>query len=101
MKAILLFFLITTSLAQNCYFINQNVATNDVPCNVTGGISTCCNKNDICLSNGLCYLQGSDGPSFARGSCTDKNWRGICNAAKPCGMFMHIPYGPVSELIYS
>lgn len=72
MKAIVLFFSITTSLAQTCYFANQNVAINHAPCNVTGSISTCCNKNDTCLSNGLCYLRGSGGLLFAPGSCTDK-----------------------------
>lgn len=76
--------LISTVSAQTCYFVNGDVATDDVPCNTTATTSICCSKYDICLSNGLCYLQGSNGPSFSRGSCTNKNWPGACADAKPC-----------------
>ena len=72
----------------SCYFINKDRAVDDVPCNTTTtGASVCCGKNDICLSNGLCYLQGSNGPGLSRGSCTDQNWSGACATSKPCGMF--------------
>ncbi|ODM23380.1 hypothetical protein SI65_00969 [Aspergillus cristatus] len=83
-RLLLITLLISTVSAQTCYFVNGNVANEDVPCNTTAPISTCCNKNDICLSNGLCYLQGSNGPSFSRGSCTNKDWLGVCANAKPC-----------------
>ncbi|OJJ78530.1 uncharacterized protein ASPGLDRAFT_30591 [Aspergillus glaucus CBS 516.65] len=76
--------LISTVSAQTCYFVNGDVATDDVPCNTTASTSICCSKSDICLSNGLCYLQGSNGPSFSRGSCTNKKWSGVCANAKPC-----------------
>ncbi|KAL5362706.1 hypothetical protein BJX96DRAFT_154437 [Aspergillus floccosus] len=67
-----------------CYFVNGQIADQDVPCNLSAEISTCCNKNDICLSNGLCYLQYSSSPSLSRGSCTDQDWSGDCAKAKPC-----------------
>ncbi|KAE8138520.1 hypothetical protein BDV38DRAFT_292124 [Aspergillus pseudotamarii] len=81
--------LITTSVAvrsdATCYFVNGNIATADVPCNTSAEITTCCNKNDICLSNGLCYLQSQGNhPVMSRGSCTDQNWGGACKAAEPC-----------------
>ncbi|KOC18449.1 hypothetical protein AFLA70_185g002001 [Aspergillus flavus AF70] len=81
--------LVTTSVAVNsdatCYFVNGNIATADVPCNTSAEITTCCNKNDICLSNGLCYLQSQGNhPVMSRGSCTDQNWGGACSSAEPC-----------------
>ncbi|KAB8256184.1 hypothetical protein BDV32DRAFT_129399 [Aspergillus pseudonomiae] len=81
--------LITASVAVDsdatCYFVNGNIATADVPCNTSAEITTCCNKNDICLSNGLCYLQSSGNhPVMSRGSCTDQNWGGACKSAEPC-----------------
>lgn len=91
-RLLFLLFLISASSAQTCHFLNKAIATDDVPCNTTADISICCNKNDICLSNGLCYIQGSNGPSFSRGSCTDENWNGVCASAQPCGMSMHIRY---------
>ena len=76
-----------------CYFINKNRAVDDVPCNTTStGPSVCCGKNDICLSNGLCYIQGSDGPALSRGSCTDENWSGDCATSKPCSMSSYYYY---------
>ncbi|KAB8274959.1 hypothetical protein BDV30DRAFT_225574 [Aspergillus minisclerotigenes] len=81
--------LVTTSVAvksdATCYFVNGNIATADVPCNTSAEITTCCNKNDICLSNGLCYLQSQGNhPVMSRGSCTDQNWGGACSSAEPC-----------------
>ncbi|KAE8422239.1 hypothetical protein BDV36DRAFT_311357 [Aspergillus pseudocaelatus] len=81
--------LVTTSVAvksdATCYFVNGNIATADVPCNTSAEITTCCNKNDICLSNGLCYLQSQGNhPVMSRGSCTDQNWGGACKGAEPC-----------------
>ncbi|KAE8374829.1 hypothetical protein BDV26DRAFT_269226 [Aspergillus bertholletiae] len=81
--------LATTALAvksdATCYFVNGNIASADVPCNTSAEITTCCNKNDICLSNGLCYLQSQGNhPVMSRGSCTDQNWGGACKSAEPC-----------------
>ncbi|KAE8376407.1 hypothetical protein BDV26DRAFT_305609 [Aspergillus bertholletiae] len=81
--------LVATSVAvksdATCYFVNGNIATADVPCNTSAEITTCCNKNDICLSNGLCYLQSQGNhPVMSRGSCTDQNWGGACKSAEPC-----------------
>ncbi|KNG80252.1 hypothetical protein ANOM_010974, partial [Aspergillus nomiae NRRL 13137] len=69
--------------AQNttCYFLDGSVATADVPC-TSDATTNCCNKADICMSNGLCYLQGSHGMVLSRGSCTDKSWGARCFA--PC-----------------
>lgn len=80
----LLFILPTHAQNRTCYFLDGSVATADVPC-TSDATTNCCNKNDICMSNGLCYLQGSHGMSLSRGSCTDKSWGARCFA--PCCMF--------------
>ncbi|KAB8279560.1 hypothetical protein BDV30DRAFT_3368 [Aspergillus minisclerotigenes] len=77
----LLFILPTHAQNRTCYFLDGSVATADVPC-TSDATTNCCNKNDICMSNGLCYLQGSHGMSLSRGSCTDKSWGARCFA--PC-----------------
>ncbi|KAE8401752.1 hypothetical protein BDV37DRAFT_169354 [Aspergillus pseudonomiae] len=84
---ILLLFSILPTHAQNatCYFLDGSVAASDVPC-TSDATTNCCNKNDICMSNGLCYLQGSHGMALSRGSCTDKSWGARCFA--PCCMFL-------------
>ncbi|KAL4890257.1 hypothetical protein BDV59DRAFT_195180 [Aspergillus ambiguus] len=79
---------VTTSAAVDrdatCYFLNGQIADQDVPCNISAETSICCNKNDICLSNGLCYLQHNSAPAFSRGSCTSQDWSGECANHKPC-----------------
>jgi hypothetical protein len=67
-----------------CYNLDRSEAPDDVPCQ-TSGTSNCCNKKDICLTNGLCYLQGSPPNALSRGSCTDMNWGPACYA--PCCTF--------------
>ncbi|GLA41712.1 hypothetical protein AnigIFM63309_009810 [Aspergillus niger] len=55
-----------------CYFPEGNVAEDYTPCS-DNGVSFCCNKDSICLSNGLCtsmhqpYVLG-------RGACTSQSW---------------------------
>ncbi|KAE8358472.1 hypothetical protein BDV27DRAFT_169398 [Aspergillus caelatus] len=75
--------ILPTTHAENktCYFLDGSVATADVPC-TSDATTNCCNKADICMSNGLCYLQGSHGMALSRGSCTDKSWGARCFA--PC-----------------
>ncbi|KAE8361236.1 hypothetical protein BDV27DRAFT_167132 [Aspergillus caelatus] len=76
----------TTSAADNrtCYMVDEKtVAVDDVPC-TTKETTHCCNKNDICMSNGLCWVQSTGDMVLSRGSCTDINWTGDCVAARPC-----------------
>ncbi|OJJ67030.1 hypothetical protein ASPBRDRAFT_200635 [Aspergillus brasiliensis CBS 101740] len=62
-----------------CYFPEGNVAEDYTPCS-DNGVSFCCNKDSICLSNGLCtsmhqpYVLG-------RGACTSQSWNdtSVCN----------------------
>ncbi|KAE8320753.1 hypothetical protein BDV39DRAFT_213031 [Aspergillus sergii] len=79
--SLLLFILPIHAQNRTCYFLDGSVATADVPC-TSDATTNCCNKNDICMSNGLCYLQGSHGMALSRGSCTDKSWGARCFA--PC-----------------
>ncbi|KAF7626508.1 hypothetical protein F9C07_1925775 [Aspergillus flavus] len=76
----------TASAADNrtCYMVDEKtVAIDDVPCS-TKETTHCCNKNDICMSNGLCWVQSTGDMVLSRGSCTDINWGGDCVAARPC-----------------
>lgn len=62
-----------TCTAQACYYPDQTLAVDDVPCG-SGLYSACCGKNAICLSNNLCM--GVKQPFvLSRASCTDKNWK--------------------------
>ncbi|KAE8410367.1 hypothetical protein BDV36DRAFT_307393 [Aspergillus pseudocaelatus] len=86
-----------TSAADNrtCYMVDEKtVAVDDVPC-TTKETTHCCNKNDICMSNGLCWVQSTGDMVLSRGSCTDKSWGGDCVAARPCGTPQH-PANPSS-----
>ncbi|PLB47468.1 hypothetical protein P170DRAFT_361055 [Aspergillus steynii IBT 23096] len=67
--------------AQPCYNLDGSQAKADVPCR-QGETSNCCNTNDVCMSNGLCYLQGKRGLGLSRGSCTDRSWGAKCYS--PC-----------------
>ncbi|KAH8425080.1 uncharacterized protein LDX57_002828 [Aspergillus melleus] len=66
---------------QPCYNLDGTQAKADVPC-PDGETSNCCNTNDVCMSNGLCYLQGKRGLGLSRGSCTDRSWGAKCYS--PC-----------------
>lgn len=76
-----LFLLANAADDRTCYYLDGSTANNHVPC-TTNSVTNCCGSNDICLSNGLCYLQGSQGLSLSRGTCSDKNWGFECY--KPC-----------------
>ncbi|PGH16877.1 hypothetical protein AJ79_01521 [Helicocarpus griseus UAMH5409] len=67
-----------------CYALDGTPYPFDVPC-TNDEVTICCNPGDICMSNGLCYLQGSHGMVLSRGSCTDRNWGPLCNA--PCSKY--------------
>ncbi|PGH06537.1 hypothetical protein GX51_02362 [Blastomyces parvus] len=67
-----------------CYALDGTEYPFDVPC-TNNEVTTCCNDKDICMSNGLCYLQGNHGFVLSRGSCTDKNWGPGCTA--PCSKY--------------
>ncbi|KAL4865778.1 hypothetical protein BDV12DRAFT_145870 [Aspergillus spectabilis] len=64
-----------------CYHLDGSEASDHVPCG-SGDVVNCCNSNDICMSNGLCYQQGDRGMVLSRGSCTDYGWGNRCYA--PC-----------------
>ncbi|KKZ64160.1 hypothetical protein EMCG_01508 [[Emmonsia] crescens] len=64
-----------------CYALDGTTYPNDVPC-TNDEVTICCNEKDICMSNGLCYLQSTHGSVLSRGSCTDRNWGPRCFA--PC-----------------
>ena len=62
-----------------CYYPNGDRTTLDFPCSDGSEESACCGNGHACLSNGLCMkteiVDSPDGYQFARGSCTDANWR--------------------------
>ncbi|KAF2271176.1 hypothetical protein CC78DRAFT_528091 [Lojkania enalia] len=69
--------LVSSSLAQTCYFPNGNVVPSDTACNPNALVSACCFDGQACLSNGLCVSDPHD-ETLARthrGTCTDKNWK--------------------------
>ncbi|KAL4896095.1 hypothetical protein BDV59DRAFT_128089 [Aspergillus ambiguus] len=69
---------------RTCYMVDETtVAVDDVPC-TTKETTHCCNKNDICMSNGLCWSQSTGDMVLSRGSCTDISWGDDCVAARPC-----------------
>lgn len=75
-----LFFYFDGSLAQQCYYPNQVVAPNDVPCQTNGLVSFCCSSGYVCLDNKICMLEASSpvnqdsSDQYWRGSCTDQTW---------------------------
>ncbi|KZF21500.1 hypothetical protein L228DRAFT_239473 [Xylona heveae TC161] len=79
-----LFILLICDLASvtgsaTCYYPSGDVAHRDMPCDPSARQSSCCGPLDICLGNGLCYDQSSDG-LISRGSCTDQTWNdGSCS----------------------
>ncbi|KAJ5115212.1 hypothetical protein NUU61_000971 [Penicillium alfredii] len=66
---------------QKCYMLDGTDASKHVPCS-TDEVTNCCHASSVCMSNGLCYLQGKMGSTLIRGSCTDRNWGPACYA--PC-----------------
>ncbi|KAJ5182521.1 hypothetical protein N7492_000137 [Penicillium capsulatum] len=67
---------------RKCYTTTSTEAPDDVPCTLDS-TTWCCNKNDLCLSNGLCFMQRDAGLTVARGSCTDRSWT-ACGEFKFC-----------------
>ncbi|KAJ5390791.1 uncharacterized protein N7496_001859 [Penicillium cataractarum] len=65
-----------------CYYLNGDVASDHVPCKSGDNVVNCCDSRAVCLSNGMCLMQGSMGLSLGRGSCNDPNWSPACYA--PC-----------------
>jgi hypothetical protein len=60
------------SADQSCYTPSGTVLTTQLPCQGTQ-FSTCCNRGDVCLANGLC--QDMDGDNLLyRGGCTIHPW---------------------------
>ncbi|KAL3457242.1 hypothetical protein BJX64DRAFT_269226 [Aspergillus heterothallicus] len=70
-----------TTISATCYHLDGSEAYDHVPCN-SGDVVNCCNADDICMSNGLCFQQGDRGLVLSRGSCTDHSWGAKCYA--PC-----------------
>lgn len=54
-----------------CYYPDGNV-TDDHPCDPSASTSSCCGGGWVCQPNGLCKDRHSE--SWARGTCTDKDW---------------------------
>ncbi|KKK21011.1 hypothetical protein ARAM_005091 [Aspergillus rambellii] len=87
----------TTNSSTTCYNLDGSQATGDVPCG-SGTVVNCCNTNDICLSNGLCFLQGDRGMALSQGSCTDRNWSANCYA--PCSRYTRQSRIPIIHVDY-
>ncbi|KAI4163251.1 MAG: hypothetical protein LQ342_003187 [Letrouitia transgressa] len=52
-----------------CYFRAGQQIRNVTPCYPDAEYSMCCNREDICLTNGLCYIASAN--RLHRGACTD------------------------------
>jgi hypothetical protein len=65
-----------------CYYLNGDVASDHVPCKSGDNVVNCCDSRAVCLSNGMCLMQGDMGLSFGRGTCNDPSWSPLCYA--PC-----------------
>lgn len=73
----------TTEEDRQCWFFNDRLAPDDVPC--SGKYYThCCAKNEVCLSNGLCMNTGHQPYVLARRSCTDKAWQTGSSCTNKC-----------------
>ncbi|KAF2117239.1 hypothetical protein BDV96DRAFT_21947 [Lophiotrema nucula] len=95
-RCILSFLVIVSGVVDAAICYNPDRSTTDnVPCNIDAGNSTCCAKGASCLSNNLCLdptFRGQDGLSinnkYYRGACTDKTWNStacapICKTKLP------------------
>nr|CDP30130.1 Putative protein of unknown function [Podospora anserina S mat+] len=86
-----------------CYDTWGNRDTNQVPCYGPGSTpdtkttTHCCNKNDYCLSNGLCMSPQANNLMTQQG-CTDKDWNdSSCN--RLCQPEKRDPSPPLSQLL--
>ncbi|KUI70575.1 hypothetical protein VM1G_11698 [Cytospora mali] len=59
-----------------CYYPDGTIAE-DMPC-ASEGITHCCAKDSICMSNGYCLGTYPNAYILARGSCTDYGWQLPC-----------------------
>ncbi|KAK5739931.1 hypothetical protein LTR17_005027 [Elasticomyces elasticus] len=65
----------TSTLAQQCYYPDGiTINTIDTPCNASAEHSACCDPNNWCIGNGLCFGAGT----LSRASCTDQDWGDSC-----------------------
>lgn len=76
-----LFCVCIDSVAAICYYPDESVSFQDVPCSDSDIDSNCCGPGYECLSNKICSLAHRDGAggfldyNYGRGSCTDQKWR--------------------------
>lgn len=67
----------SSSALATCYFPNGQISPADTACDPSAIESSCCYKNQACLSNGLC-VSDPHNPELARlhrGTCTDQSWK--------------------------
>ncbi|KAI1342530.1 hypothetical protein F5Y15DRAFT_307877 [Xylariaceae sp. FL0016] len=69
--------IIASAADQTCYFPDKSVHAGGQSCNPnsTDG-QPCCEKNQVCLSNQLCWDSSKN--HVVRGSCTDVTWGSGC-----------------------
>ncbi|KAK2785527.1 hypothetical protein FQN53_007612 [Emmonsiellopsis sp. PD_33] len=86
------------SQSRTCYALDGTEYPDHVPC-TDGETTNCCGPNNICLSNGLCFLQESAGLVLGRLTCTDKDWGSGCYA--PCRDYFTNGGSPIVPLHYN
>lgn len=87
--------LLLASARAACYDTWGNEDPNQLPCFAPGAADTtattwCCNKDDYCLSNGLCLSPGANNLMTQQG-CTDQNWGEGCQKFCPAPSRMSLP----------
>jgi hypothetical protein len=73
-KLLTLLFPLVVSSSTTCYRPDGRPAPEDFPCLPGEGHSFCCGLGYACASNKICLAGLSGGPSFNRGTCTDRSW---------------------------
>ena len=68
--------LFAVSKSTECFFPNGEVDESSTPCDLMTEYSSCCTSEDICLSNGLCFVRTKN--IMRRQSCTDPDWGISC-----------------------
>lgn len=74
-------FFLSTFVTAICYYPDQSMTFQDVPCSDEGEHSNCCGPGYACLSNKVCRQSHEDADgaplpfTYGRGSCTDRTWR--------------------------
>jgi hypothetical protein len=77
---------LTLVSAYTCYDTDGSIhaeipSFNQTACDPSAAVSSCCDVEDYCLSNGLCFGQGGDNLLSFQG-CTDSKWASPC--FNPC-----------------